>query len=359
MRERTPAEVFPPGEVIKEELEARGWSQAELAEILGRPPRVVSEIISGKRAITPETAKGLGAAFGTGAAFWTNLEGSYQLARTVHDDASVEKRARLYGIAPVKEMIKRGWIRPSAPVAVLERQLLTFLEIDGLERESPERSIGARRAWFNRTRQIALSISAPVYSEKRLRAAVEKMKAFMVAPEGALNVPKTLMECGVKYVIVENLPQTEIDGACFWIEGHPVIGMTLRKDRMDHFWFVVRHEIEHVLLGRGKESEIIDSHLELEDGSPAADFCVPRKQLEAFLAAHQKFCPEKDVLDFARAIQRHPCLVVGQMQLRLKDHSLLAKHLARIRQFVLPDAIVDGWGHTASTLGALTSPARG
>src|SRR5271170_7183768 len=107
MEERTPAEVFPPGDVIKEELEERGWSQVELADIMGRPPRVVSEILSSKRAITPETAKGLAAAFGTTAAFWLNLEAIYQLSKTAHDDAGVQKRALLYAKAPVKEMIKR------------------------------------------------------------------------------------------------------------------------------------------------------------------------------------------------------------------------------------------------------------
>jgi HTH-type transcriptional regulator / antitoxin HigA len=89
MGERIPAAVFPPGEAIKEELEARGWSQVELADIMGRPSHVVRELVSGKRAITPEIAKGLGAAFGTGATFWINLEGGYQLSKTVHDDEAV------------------------------------------------------------------------------------------------------------------------------------------------------------------------------------------------------------------------------------------------------------------------------
>ena len=85
MAKRTPAEVFPPGEVLKEELEARGWSPVELAGIMGRPPRVIREIILGKRAITQETAKGLGAALGTGAEFWISLEGTYQLSRVSHE----------------------------------------------------------------------------------------------------------------------------------------------------------------------------------------------------------------------------------------------------------------------------------
>ena len=52
MNARMPAEVFPPGEFLREELEAREWSQQELADILDRPARLVSELISGKRAIT-------------------------------------------------------------------------------------------------------------------------------------------------------------------------------------------------------------------------------------------------------------------------------------------------------------------
>ena len=76
---RPPAEVFPPGELLAEELEARGWTQTDLADILGRPHRLVNEIIAGKRRITPETAMGLAAALGTTAALWLNLESAYQL----------------------------------------------------------------------------------------------------------------------------------------------------------------------------------------------------------------------------------------------------------------------------------------
>ena len=55
---RIPAEIFPPGEFIREELEARNWTQGDLAEILDRPLQLVNEIVLGKRSITPETAQG-------------------------------------------------------------------------------------------------------------------------------------------------------------------------------------------------------------------------------------------------------------------------------------------------------------
>ena len=71
-------EGFLPGEFISEELDERGWSQADLAEIIGKTPGTVNELIKGKRKVTPDTAEGLAAAFGTSAEYWTNLETAYQ-----------------------------------------------------------------------------------------------------------------------------------------------------------------------------------------------------------------------------------------------------------------------------------------
>ncbi len=85
-KQKVPAEVFPPGEFLAEELEARGWSQTDFAEILGRPPRLVNEIIQGKRAISTETARGIADALGTSAEYWLNLEAIYQLRRLRSDE---------------------------------------------------------------------------------------------------------------------------------------------------------------------------------------------------------------------------------------------------------------------------------
>lgn len=90
-----PAEVFPPGEFLAEELEARGWSQAEFAEILGRPAAAVSEIINGKRAVTPSTAKELASALGTSAILWMNLESAYRLHTTEEPPKRIAIEARL------------------------------------------------------------------------------------------------------------------------------------------------------------------------------------------------------------------------------------------------------------------------
>ena len=81
MNERMPAESFPPGEFIKDELKARGWAPEDLAEVMGCDLRLVNEIITGKRVITPETAAVLGQALESSARYWLNLQSAYQLAQ--------------------------------------------------------------------------------------------------------------------------------------------------------------------------------------------------------------------------------------------------------------------------------------
>jgi HTH-type transcriptional regulator / antitoxin HigA len=78
---RRPAEAFPPGDFLREELEERKWTPTDLATMLDRPVRVINEIIAGKRAITPETARGLAEAFGSSPEYWLNLEASFQAWR--------------------------------------------------------------------------------------------------------------------------------------------------------------------------------------------------------------------------------------------------------------------------------------
>ena len=79
MKERIPAEVFHPGEFLNDELEARNWTQSEFAEIIRRPARLVNEIVMGKKIITTETARELGAALGTSPQYWLNLQIAYDL----------------------------------------------------------------------------------------------------------------------------------------------------------------------------------------------------------------------------------------------------------------------------------------
>jgi HTH-type transcriptional regulator/antitoxin HigA len=212
-------------------------------------------------------------------------------------------------------------------------------------------------AWLFRVKGMAVQQKIPPYRRENLLAAVAQLRALTLAPEEARHVPRILAEAGVRLVFVEAMAGSKLDGACFWLaDDQPVIGMSLRFDRMDNFWFVLRHEIEHVLQEDGKDSDapIIDqclgdhqealSECELRANHAGADFCVPADQLENFIARVQPYFSEQKVLLFAQRIQVHPGLVVGQLQRRLQRYDWLRKHQVKIRACIVPFADVDGWG---------------
>jgi len=73
----TPDSVSLPGETLREVLDERQMTQADLAERMGRPKKTVNEIVQGKAAITPGTALQLERVLGVPAGFWNNLEQTY------------------------------------------------------------------------------------------------------------------------------------------------------------------------------------------------------------------------------------------------------------------------------------------
>jgi addiction module HigA family antidote len=74
-----PARITSAGAVLRRELAARGWTQRDLAEVMGRPQQAISEIVRGSKRITAETALELAAALGTSAEVWLRLDAGHQL----------------------------------------------------------------------------------------------------------------------------------------------------------------------------------------------------------------------------------------------------------------------------------------
>ncbi len=75
-----PAIPIHPGEILQEELAARGWTQKHLAETMRRPLQLVNNIIHGRAGISAETALDLAEVFETSAQFWMNLDSQYRLS---------------------------------------------------------------------------------------------------------------------------------------------------------------------------------------------------------------------------------------------------------------------------------------
>ncbi|RKE85424.1 HigA family addiction module antitoxin [Rhizobium sp. AG855] len=363
--------VEPPGVFIKLELEARGWSQRDLAFILGQTEQQLNPLLSGKRAVTPDMARLLGDAFGASPQFFLNLQSQFDLQSAKQPDPAVRTRAGLQAAYPVREMIRRGWIH-DGEASLLQLQMDRFFEVAN-DQEASRVAFAAKRthygetppnqlAWVFRVRQLASFQSVSPFSSERLRTALAKLRGLMVDPEAVKHVPEILSDCGVRFVVVEVLPNAKIDGVCTWLdENSPVIGMSTLYDRLDNFWFVLRHEIEHVLEGHGKSSIGIVDHLSGENASDslsdneeeraanlaAADFCVPTQKMESFYARKHPYFSERDVIGFASLMGVHPAIVVGQLQKRMKRYDYLRKYQVAVRKHLPATAVCDGWGHVA------------
>lgn len=378
MMERTPAEVFAPGELIKDEIEARGWSQIELAEVLGRPGRLVSELIAGKRAITPETAKGLGQAFGTGAQFWLNMESSYQLSKVKGDGSNaVARRAKLYEMAPVKEMTRRFWIQPTDNIDVLEKSVCGFYGKPSLDAPIPHLAHAARKsssyedltapeaAWLCRVRQLAAAMEVKPFSEVAFAAVFGQLKAMLRDADGVRQVPGVLAGAGVRFLVVETLPATKIDGVCLWLDADsPVIALSLRYDRIDAFWHTLLHECAHVkhkdgfagdavldvdLVGENASASVGKPPAEVRADDFAAGFSIPPTEMEGFVARVRPLFSKTRIQAFAAKLNIHPGLVVGQLQYReMIPYSHSREMLAKIRHLLTETALTDGFGNTLS-----------
>jgi HTH-type transcriptional regulator / antitoxin HigA len=370
MNKFVPVEAFAPGEFLIEELDARGWTQTEFAQMIDRPYRLVNEVALGKRAITPETAHDFAVAFGTSAQLWMNLETAWQLSKVAPRTEKIAREAALRGRFPVREMIKRGWIKASKSIDELETSVFSFFGIKSVSdpigfvhaarrRNYEETDVTINQwAWIMRVHQLATALQAPAFSSSALRAIIPRLERLMTEPEEIRHVPKLLTDCGVRLVVVEPIPGSEIQGVCFWINDNksPVIGLTLKGDHIDKFWFNLWHELEHVLKGEGKNQVIVEdfeenaeklSDSEREANQAAANHCVPSDQMKDFMLRHSPMFPEKFLIGFSRIVKRHPGIVAGQIQKRTQRWDLFKKHQPRVREILIQTALTDGYGRKA------------
>lgn len=183
-------------------------------------------------------------------------------------------------------------------------------------------------------------------------------------PQKIEEVPRLLNSAGVRLVVVESLPSAKIDGVCMWINDNtsPVVGLSARFDRIDNFWFVLRHELEHVLNGDGK-GEMLSGHIdtdltgkragteeslpgiEVRANTAAANFCVNTNLMDAFFNEHNPYFSERKLVEFASDLKVHPGIVAGQLQHRSQRHDRFRSHLSKVRQHLINSTLTDGWGN--------------
>lgn len=364
-----------PGHLIAELLETRRWTQRTLAIVLEKDESTINKIISGRGSVTVETAIALEDVFGVDAGQFLELQREYDLAVariSSKPDQGRAIRAALFGDLPIAAMVKRGWLNTDNPqnLNAVEKGLMNFFgvtqvdEIEILPHAARKTMVSSeptptQLAWLYRVKAIAEESMVAQYSQAALEQALPRLHALTVAPEESRKVPRIMTECGIRFVIVEQLPGAKIDGVCFWLnDNSPVIALSLRYDRIDNFWFVLRHELEHVRLGHGKEAMILETELEGDRAgtglsvsdderlanAAAQDFCVPSKKMREFVKRKDPFFSERDLLGFAKMLHVHPGIVAGQLQHITGRHDRFRQHLANIRSHVLSGSTTDGWG---------------
>jgi len=286
MDTRMPAEVFPPGEYLADELEARAWSQADFAEIIGRPVQFVSEIINGKKEITAESATQIEAALGTSAETWLSLQARFRLWQLSQDadQASgayrVTARARVASIIPLATLEKRGVIDRTEDLEELLAEVMSDFNMTDLDDEPQFRMAAKRsnhhdelsltqRGWVWAAQREARKQRLATYDQAGLRQLAKGLAREMSEPDDLRDLPQRFAVVGVHLLFVEHMPSGKIDGAAFMVDEHPVIVVSGRGKRFDKLFFALMHEVAHVLSGHAQKGIALDDMADQrEDGNP-------------------------------------------------------------------------------------------
>lgn len=281
------------GKLLADEIDARGWSQGDFALILGRPTQFVSEIINGKKELTRESAAQIGAALGTSAELWLNLQDQFLLAEQAKDAATqtrlseVRTRALIGKHAPV-ELLRRRRVLTATNLDDLAKEVMELYELASLEDE-PAFLVAARRAnrredlsllqttWFACVRrQARQQPPTEPYSDTKLRDLARTLSQTLHISEDFEGLPDRLREVGVRLVFVDAFPSAKIDGGAMYVDSYPVIGLSGRGKRLDKVLFTLLHEIGHILKGHVDEQhyiveEIVDPHVARDVQESEAD----------------------------------------------------------------------------------------
>lgn len=351
-----PAEAFPVGEHLLEELDARGWSQMEFAEIIGRPAQVVSEIISGKKEITRESAVQISEALGPSPEYWLRYQDQYHLWRQQQDEGArkqlddIRLRVRLKELAPLAVLRKRGIIT-AATLSGQADQLCGLLNIDHIG-EQPKLPMAARRSnlgdqvsstqltWLACVRRQAEGRKVSVYSPTRLRGLAEQLSREMRNPPAFAALPEKFADVGVRLVYVEAFPTSKIDGAAFSMDGTPIIGISGRGQRLDKVLFTLLHEVAHVVLGHIADAVILDEdnsdgrHQERDANELAANWVLPGP-----IPAIPERIGRTWLTAVANMLGVHPIVVIG----RLQNDGLLSWRSALAKNAPTITGYLQGW----------------
>lgn len=351
-----------PGEILKDELGARGIKQKDFAKEIGLPATVLNELIKGKRSITADTAILLEAALGIDAKFWMDFQTQYDL-----DDAAIQQK----NIERIKDIELWKIIKENVPIKYFEKLgiLTTSLhqnihkiweiygcsEVDGLLHY-----VAVQKAYFKKSEKLqnnAVNIGGWCRLVRFRASVIQIHKQFNLSSkenliaelkiaylDGRDLVVKTqniLNKYGIKFIMLPKPEQAPIDGYSFLDKNVPVIAITLRKAIIDSFIFAVFHEIYHVynhLYSESTDKEYLNiedeiSTKENEGNLFARDVLISKEEWSKF--KRENACInyadfDRKLVEFAAKVKVHPSVVLGRYCFETSQYKIRTKILRKI-----------------------------
>lgn len=333
--------VPAPAEFIRNAMVRLGITQTALAKQLGSRGRV-SELLTGKRTPSINEIKILRALLGISA---DRLIPSGETELTT--------QAQAFPRYPVGEMFKRGWLE-SAPRAKEKIQevvdaLCARVAVPSMcfQGTAFRRSIdthvksdpAALHAWLLGARLTALNALERLGAYVDIRGNTDFLKKVVqlsAKKQGPVQAVEFLRQQGIALLVVPHLKRTHLDGGVFCVNGHPVVVLTLRYDRLDAFWFTLLHELAHLVLGHvvpEKEDFIIDD-LDAEKQE--------QQEQDANVLARISAIPDEIWKKNRQSLMRasvasmylvadelgiHPSIVAGRIRYERRDYRVLSQHV--------------------------------
>jgi HTH-type transcriptional regulator/antitoxin HigA len=326
--QKYPIEAPDPISAILFRMQEQGLKQVDLVPYFGTRSRV-SEVLARKRPLTVNMIRALSSGLGIST---ETLIGVGETEATQTDKDEVD-----WGRFPIKEMIARGWLQKLSNKAAKSTEELVqgFISNVGVEFGSSafRRALGgdayspatkyALYAWLARVIQKAREKKSTLGSFDRDRLSTTFMRELAQLSwfeRGPVLAVEYLEKHGIAVVIEPHLKGTLLDGAAMQDEdGTPIVGLTLRFDRLDNFWFTLLHEVAHIWKHVDREETFLDNldsssedRREVEANRIAKEALIPRvawKRSDAYLN------PNNLTIDMlSRELKIHPAIIAGRLR---------------------------------------------
>lgn len=334
--QKYPIEAPDPISAILFRMQEQGLKQADLVPYFGTRSRV-SEVLGRKRPLTVNMIRALSSGLGISTETLVGVRET-EVTQTEKDEVD-------WGRFPIKEMVARGWLQKLSNKAVKSTEELVqgFISNVGMEFGSSafRRTLGgnayspatkyALYAWLARVIQKARERKSTLGSFDRDRFSATFMRELAQLSwfeRGPVLAVEYLEKHGIAVVIEPHLKGTLLDGAAMQDEdGTPIVGLTLRFDRLDNFWFTLLHEVAHIWKHVDREETFLDNldsssedRREVEANRIAKEALIPRvawKRSDAYLN------PSNLTIDMlSRELKIHPAIIAGRLRKERENYTI-------------------------------------